>query len=110
MVSKNGRLHQEASACASVEGVMPHPHPHFVIQISTSAEASPAPGAAPDTADGCQLIHELRCSLQPGGEIALMIGDCTARTSILWLSELGQDSSFRAGVRFLGISARTDKG
>jgi hypothetical protein len=87
---------------------MPDTQTDFVIQISGSIGTSPAPGSAPETADGNQLTSELRRSLQPGGEIVLMIGTCMARTSILWLSALGQDSSFRAGVRLFSISARTD--
>ena len=105
------RSHANTTFCQrrKLEGVMPDAHPDFVIQILTSAAASPASGAALDTADGSQLTHELQRSLQLGGEIVLMIGSCMARTSILSLSELGQDASFRVGVRFLGISVRTDK-
>lgn len=88
---------------------MPDAHTDFVIQISASAGASPVPGAAPESADESQLIRELQRSLQPGGEIVLIIGACIARTSILWLSEIGQESSFRAGVRFRSISVQADK-
>jgi len=88
---------------------MPDAHTDFVIQISASSGAAPVPGVAPESADQIQLIRELRRSLQPGGEIGLIIGACMARASVLWLSELGEDSSFRAGVRFLSISVLTNK-
>jgi hypothetical protein len=87
---------------------MPDAHTDFVIQISGPARAPLALGAAPETTDGNQLTSELQRSLQPGGEIVLIIGTCMARTSILWLSALGQDSSFRAGVRLFSISARSN--
>jgi hypothetical protein len=89
---------------------MPDVHTDFVIQISTSAAASLAPGAAPESADESRLTRELQRSLQPGAEIVLILGSYGVRTSILWLSDFGQDSTFSAGVRLLGISAWTGNG
>jgi hypothetical protein len=87
---------------------MPDNHTDLVIQMSTSAAASREPGAAPESTDDSQLIKELDRSLQPGAEIVLILGTYIARTSILWRSSVGQDSSFRAGIRLVCISARTD--
>lgn len=87
---------------------MPDTHADFVIHISTSAAASLALGAAPEGAAESQLIRELQRSLQPGAEIVFSFGAYVGRTSILWLSSLEQDSSFRVGMRLLGISGRAD--
>jgi len=55
-----------------------------------------------------QLTMELRQYLQPGLEVALVFHGCMAITSILWLSELQLDRSFRVGVRLFGVSALPD--
>ena len=84
---------------------MSETHTNLVIQIST---AGPASGATAEGAEEARLIVELRRCLQPGVEIALVFERYMAITSILWLSELQQDSSLRAGVRLLGVSALPD--
>jgi hypothetical protein len=80
-------------------------HADLVIQISTSETASDAAGRKAERTAG-ELSMELRRHLQPGVEIALAFPGYMAITSILWISELELDHSFRAGVRLLGVSAR----
>lgn len=80
----------------------------LVIQISTSG---PAPDAANENAaeaEESRLTMELRQCLQPGQEVTLVLRGCMAVTSILWLSELQLDRSFRAGIRLFGVSALPD--
>jgi hypothetical protein len=79
-------------------------HTDLVIQISTSEPAA-APVANGEKADDGRLVQELRRCLQPGAEIALVIGGFVATTSILWLSGPLEDGGLRAGVRLLGVSA-----
>lgn len=74
----------------------------LVIQISTSERV---PDATNRNAEENRLILELRQCLQPGVEIALIFPGYLAATSILWVTELQLDRSFRAGVRLLGVSA-----
>lgn len=80
-------------------------HADLVIQISTSETAPDAAGRKAEKTAG-ELSMELRRRLQPGVEIALAFPGYMAITSILWISELELDHSFRAGVRLLGVSAR----
>jgi|SRR5271165_1643619 len=79
----------------------------LVIQISTSALAPGKSVANAKKTEESRLIEELRQCLQPGVEIALTFPSYKAITSILWLTELQLDHSFRAGVRLLGVSALT---
>ena len=84
---------------------MPDTQTDLVIQISTSQPASSAPGPNVEDGEKNKLIAEIRQCFRPGAEIVLILGGCTAITSILWLSELQQDACFRAGIRLLGVSA-----
>lgn len=80
---------------------MPEAQAQLVIEISAShavAGHNSEPG-------NCGLGPELGRSLRPGVEIALAFPGYTAVMSILWISELQQNQSFRAGVRLLGVSA-----
>lgn len=76
-------------------------HTDFVIQISTSQLAN-----APDTETTNEepLVSELRRTLRPGVEIALVFRGYLATTSILWLEGPFVDHSMRACVRLLGVS------
>ena len=80
-------------------------HTDLVIQISTSEAAPDAAGRSTEKTEEGELSMELRRRLQPGVEIALAFPGYMAITSILWISELELDHSFRAGVRLLGVSA-----
>lgn len=84
---------------------MPDTQTDLVIQISTSQPASSAAGPNVEDGEKNKLIGEIRQCFRPGAEIVLILGGCTAITSILWLSELQQDGCFRAGIRLLGVSA-----
>lgn len=72
-------------------------HTDLVIQISTAKMAANAP-------DSESLVAELRETLRPGVEIALVYRGYMATTSILWLEGPLEDLSLRAGVRLLGVS------
>lgn len=85
-------------------------HADLVIQISTSETAPDAAGRETDKTEEGELSKELRRRLQPGAEIALAFPGYMAVTSILWISELELNHSFRAGVRLLGVSARPAEG
>lgn len=87
---------------------MSQSHASLVIRISAPTATCLMPGVAPKGVDESQLIREVRGALQPGAEIVLILGAYSAKTSILWLSDLGEDVSFQAGVRLLSVSARTD--
>lgn len=80
-------------------------HADLVIQISTSETAPDAAGPNTGKTKEGELSMELRRRLHPGVEIALAFNGYRAITSILWISELELDRSFRAGVRLLGVSA-----
>ena len=80
-------------------------HTDLVIQISTSASASDEANEDVAGAEESRLTTELRQCLQPGLEVALFFHGCMAITSILWLSELQRDRSFRVGIRLFGVSA-----
>ena len=84
---------------------MPDTQTDLVIQISTSQAAPSAPSPSVEDTEKNKLIAEIRQCFRPGAEIVLILGGCTAITSILWLSELQQDGCFRAGIRLLGVSA-----
>lgn len=72
-------------------------HTDLVIQISTATMAANSP-------DTKVLVGELRQTLRPGVEIALVYRGYMATTSILWLEGPLADHSLRAGVRLLGVS------
>ena len=76
-------------------------HTDLVIHIST---CEPGADATVASGDG-RLVQELRRCLQPGAEIALVLGGFVATTSILWLSGPLEEGGLRAGVRLLGVSA-----
>jgi len=79
----------------------------LVIQISASVLAAPV---GVNSVSHDTLITELRQRLQPGVEISLMFQRMMATTTVLWLSEVQADGSFRAGVRLVGVSGRPDHG
>lgn len=81
-----------------------------MIQISTSGTAPDAAGRKTEKTEEGALSMELRRRLLPGVEIALAFPGYMAITSILWISELELDRSFRAGVRLLGVSALPAEG
>lgn len=81
---------------------MPEAQAQLVIEISASSAAIAGRNSEPGS---CGLGPELGRNLRPGVEIALAFPGYTAVMSILWISELQQNQSFRAGVRLLGVSA-----
>jgi len=104
-VSEFLHKHDRDSAFLQTDNAMPNPCTDFVIQISGS-DSVPYLNREGAETDVSLVVAELQRCLKPGTEIGLVFRGYIAITSIQWLSGPTLDSSVRAGVRLVGVSAR----